>query len=546
MASIPSAILRCRLPYWNDVSVSSFSALGVLQHPIFATNLLLHPFAAALSECPADSAMTHSRQDLQKAALNSSLQAANSQVADHLPDFAPEGYQVLQELGHNRAGGRITYLAQEFNTERTVVVKQFQFAATHNRWAEYDAFQQEIAILKTLDHPNIPRYLDSFQTATGFCMVQEYKAASSLAASRSWTVDQIRHIAIAVLEILKHLQERIPPIIHRDLKPDNILVDDHMTVYLVDFGFARLGGGQVAVSSVVKGTLGFMPPEQLFNRELTQASDLYSLGMTLLCLLTQIPATEVGMLMNDAGKLNVRERLPHLSPEFLQWLETMAHPQVSRRYTNAEEAFHHLVQVQQLTRAPLWIDRLIAPITWGTVGLIGIGILAIALYPPLRLSLRAALEAQLQVFQQSDQSLPITAANENSDNSALSTVESTLVTAQAQVIFTSKLTQASQPTDQLDTIPTEGEWFAVVNIANIANGSYLVTCDILDEAGTVMNLNGLTRESILLAENQQLQLWCHYQWGAATYEENDRIRPYWFQLRLNGQSVIKQPLQRQL
>jgi serine/threonine protein kinase len=182
------------------------------------------------------------------------------------PDFTNYGYQIKRELGQNRAGGRVTYLATEINTQRSVVVKQFQFARTGASWSEYDAFEREIQVLRRLDHPSIPQYLDSFQTPAGFCMVQEYKDAPSLASSRRWNPQEIKQIAISVLEILKYLQSQMTPVIHRDLKPENILVDKRMNVFLVDFGFARTGGGEVAASSVVKGTLGFMPPEQMFNR----------------------------------------------------------------------------------------------------------------------------------------------------------------------------------------------------------------------------------------------------------------------------------------
>ena len=109
---------------------------------------------------------------------------------------------------------------------------------------QYQACEQEIQILRELDHPSIPRYLDSFPTASGFCMVQEYKNAPSLATSNRWKPEQIKQIAISVLEILKYLQNRVPPVIHRDLKPENILVNDRMNVSLVDFGFARIGGGE--------------------------------------------------------------------------------------------------------------------------------------------------------------------------------------------------------------------------------------------------------------------------------------------------------------
>ncbi|NES93477.1 MAG: protein kinase [Okeania sp. SIO2B9] len=135
------------------------------------------------------------------------------------PNFSNYGYQIIKELGHNRAGGRVTYLATEINTQKTVVVKQFQFATTGAHWSEYQAYEREVQVLKTLDHPNIPHYLDSFQTPSGFCMVQEYKNAISLAnlaTSQKWQPQQIKQIAISVLEILKYLQNRIPAVIHRE------------------------------------------------------------------------------------------------------------------------------------------------------------------------------------------------------------------------------------------------------------------------------------------------------------------------------------------
>ena len=259
------------------------------------------------------------------------------------PDFSNYGYQITRELGHNRAGGRVTYLATEINTERSVVVKQFQFAQTGANWAQYQACEQEIQILRKLDSPSIPRYLDSFPTASGFCMVQEYKNANSLATLRQLTPQKTKQIAISVLEILKYLQNRVPPVIHRDLKPENILVDDRLNVSLVDFGFARIGGGEVAASSVVKGTLGFMPPEQMFNRQLTVASDLYSLGATLICLLIGINSTEIGSLMDDTGRVNFNNRLPQLTPEFLDWLQKMVEPNFKHRYASADAALNALI-----------------------------------------------------------------------------------------------------------------------------------------------------------------------------------------------------------
>ncbi|MEQ8959962.1 MAG: protein kinase family protein, partial [Coleofasciculus sp. C2-GNP5-27] len=154
------------------------------------------------------------------------------------PNFDRYGYQVQRELGQNCTGGRVTYLATNTKTQLPVVIKQFQFAQIGSNWAEYDRYQSEIQILQKLNHPHIPRYLDAFDMPSGFCLVQEYKNAPSLAQPRHFNPQEIKQIAVAVLAVLVYLQQQSPPIIHRDIKPENILVDrsQGFQVYLVDFG----------------------------------------------------------------------------------------------------------------------------------------------------------------------------------------------------------------------------------------------------------------------------------------------------------------------
>ena len=252
-------------------------------------------------------------------------------------DFSTHGYQIERELGYNSLGGRVTYLATKINTKNSVVIKQFQFVQLGASWTEYEAYEQEIKVLQSLNHPGIPRYLDSFQTDSGFCMVQEYKNAESV-ANRSFAPPDIKQIAIATLEILVYLQSQKPPIIHRDIKPENLLIDAELNVYLVDFGFARLGGGNIAASSVVKGTMGFMPPEQMFNRQLTEASDLYGLGATLICLLTGTKSVDVGNLIDANYSIHFRHLVPPLQQGWMNWLETMVAPRIQDRYKSAVDA----------------------------------------------------------------------------------------------------------------------------------------------------------------------------------------------------------------
>jgi serine/threonine protein kinase len=272
------------------------------------------------------------------------------------PDFSSYHYQVVRELGRNPAGGRIAYLATDTRSQQSVAIKQFRFASLGSDWSVYDNCEREIQILRELNHPGIPRYLDSFETVDGFCLVQEYKPALSLAQTRSFSSEEIKKIAIALLEILVYLQDRFPPVIHRDIKPENILVGEadengDRSVYLVDFGFARIGKGEVALSSMVKGTLGFMPPEQLFNRSLTEASDLYGVGASLICLLTGTKSIDIGNLMDSNYRINFQALVPQLSLPWIAWLETMVQPNAENRYRNAVEALKALQPIY-VTRSP--------------------------------------------------------------------------------------------------------------------------------------------------------------------------------------------------
>jgi serine/threonine protein kinase len=277
-----------------------------------------------------------------------------------LPDFTAHGYQVIRILGHNATGGRVVTLANQLSSipfhsnnggGKQVVIKQFHFARAVN-WLGFKAVEREMQVLGGLNHPGIPHYLGSFETEDGFCIVQEYKNAQPLSVARSFDVDEVKGIAIKILEILVYLQSRIPIIIHRDIKPENILVDEQLNVYLIDFGFARLGGGEVALSSVAAGTFGFMAPEQLYNRTLTEATDLYGLGATLICLLTNTKSTAIDKLIDEDGKIGFRHLLPKLSDRFIGWLEKLVAPKLKNRFDCAKTALEELTSLY-LVRLPV-------------------------------------------------------------------------------------------------------------------------------------------------------------------------------------------------
>ena len=162
--------------------------------------------------------------------------------------------------------------------------------------------------------------------------------------------DIAKNIAFQVLDILSYLQDRVPLIIHRDIKPENVLVDRNLSVYLVDFGLARIGNHTMALNSVMGGTMGFMPPEQVQSKQLTKASDLYGLGATLICLITQTKSSEIGSLVSfDTNKITFRNQASKFSSRFIQWLEKMVEPNPANRYQSAKLALTALQNIN-LTR----------------------------------------------------------------------------------------------------------------------------------------------------------------------------------------------------
>ncbi len=264
----------------------------------------------------------------------------------HHPDFSQQGYQVISELGRNTEGGRVTYLANVLNGDRQVVIKEFSFPSVIADWSGVKAYEREIEILQQLNHSRIPRYIDSFEMPGAFYMVQEYKNAPSLGSKRSFYPEQIKQIALSILEILVYLQKQIPPIIHRDIKPENILIDEQLNAYLVDFGLARIQDEKITLSSFVTGTPGFMPPEEQFGYPLTEASDLYSLGATLICLLSNTRSVDIGKLIDDNYRFNFQKLVLQISPRFESWLMKMVQRNRKRRYPNATVALEALKPIE--------------------------------------------------------------------------------------------------------------------------------------------------------------------------------------------------------
>ncbi len=263
----------------------------------------------------------------------------NSQL---LGQILIDRYQIQSLLSQN--AGRRTYIAQDQQTGKTVVIKLLLFGVDFG-WDDLKLFEREAAVLKSLDHAAIPRYLDYFGMETefgqGFALVQTYIESQSLQdwvqSGRTFDEAQLRSIARNLLEILDYLHHRQPAVIHRDIKPSNILLGDRSghspgQVYLVDFGSVQTAINTTGTMTIV-GTYGYMPPEQ-FGGQTSPASDLYALGATLIYLATgqhptELPQKEMRILF---------EQQISLSPNLTMWLKSLTETGLENRVSSAQQA----------------------------------------------------------------------------------------------------------------------------------------------------------------------------------------------------------------
>ncbi len=156
-------------------------------------------------------------------------------------------------------------------------------------------FNFERRTLARLDHLNIARLLDGGTTAEGMpYLVMEFvegKRIDEFCNDQRYSIDQRLNIFLTVCAAVQYAHGRL--IVHRDLKPNNILVTPEGIPKLLDFGIAKLLVSEYETPSIDETrtrtnifTPEFASPEQAGGKEITTASDVYSLGVLLYVLLT--------------------------------------------------------------------------------------------------------------------------------------------------------------------------------------------------------------------------------------------------------------------
>jgi serine/threonine-protein kinase len=186
-------------------------------------------------------------------------------------------YRILSELG---AGGMgVVYRAMDLLLEREVAIKRLrsEYASSPS---VLERFRKEAQLQAKLNHPNIAQLYTLIQDGDSLCIVMEFIDGAVLRNFMPMPWQSAVPVALQILEALDYAHRR--GVLHRDIKPENIVIDREGTVKVMDFGIAHaLGAARLTRERVVIGTLEYMPPERILNREMDQRSDLYSVGVLL-------------------------------------------------------------------------------------------------------------------------------------------------------------------------------------------------------------------------------------------------------------------------
>jgi serine/threonine-protein kinase len=220
-------------------------------------------------------------------------------------------YTTLRELGRGAMG--VVYLAKHVQSGNLVALKLIVPESAATRSA-VDRFLREMSVISQLRHPNIVEWYEQGMTRGQFWFAMEHVEGSNLEALANadpgrYPINQACRMACQVLKGLEHAHSM--GFVHRDIKPENILIgrgSDALIAKISDFGLAKsfrgLGLSGLTFSGEMRGTVPFMPPEQMLDfKAVLPSGDLYATAATLYYLISgqfiYDPAAEGGDLIRS-------------------------------------------------------------------------------------------------------------------------------------------------------------------------------------------------------------------------------------------------------
>jgi serine/threonine-protein kinase len=187
-------------------------------------------------------------------------------------------YRILDRIG--KGGMGTVYKAVDETLHREVAIKVLNAELNDPEVAK--RFRSEAITVARLSHPGIATIYELFEHDGQWLMVMEFVRGETLenmvARMGPLSAQRAAEFCMQALAALAHAHSM--GVVHRDLKPANLMVTENGSVKVMDFGIARVSGGeQLTNAGFMMGTPAYMAPEQVRGGEIDARTDLYSMGV---------------------------------------------------------------------------------------------------------------------------------------------------------------------------------------------------------------------------------------------------------------------------
>ncbi|MGD2154508.1 MAG: protein kinase, partial [Gemmatimonadales bacterium] len=251
-------------------------------------------------------------------------------------------YEIGRVLG---AGGMAAvYLGREIKLDRAVAIKVMS-PGVMLQPGMIQRFHREAVTVAALNHPNIVTIYTVEETSDLYYFVMKHIAGPSLETVIRRDAPLEKPVVIAwltqIASALSYAHKR--GVIHRDIKPANILLDEEGNAVVTDFGIAKVPRqSNLTQTGMTLGTPAYMSPEQCTSKEVTAASDQYSLGIVTYEMLAGEPPFTGPSLEVMKAHVGQRPRpisafRPHAPPELAAAVERMLEKDPRDRWPSLEE-----------------------------------------------------------------------------------------------------------------------------------------------------------------------------------------------------------------
>ncbi len=252
-------------------------------------------------------------------------------------------YEILRGIGRGRSSA--VYAARDEATGSEVALKILDPFLARDA-INLERFRREVEIIRSLDHAHVIKLYDFFRDGDLWAISMEWvdgtDAAAWLAARGPLSVARFLEVAPKLLAAVDACHRR--GVLHRDIKPQNLLVDRHGEIRLVDFGISKVNTmSDLTKTGTAIGSPTYMAPELFRSARADPRSDVYGLGAVMYELLAGQPpypgdTLERIMTLQLEGEIeSLSERRPDVPTWLAAILEKCLRTDPEARYQSVAE-----------------------------------------------------------------------------------------------------------------------------------------------------------------------------------------------------------------